>query len=84
MKRSRFKKHIIDVLIGLGLVLIISPIVLYWFIHGNYERYIRIINGPFPFNSLGGGPFQIFVYSGLFIIGIVFIFIGFILRKKFR
>ena len=28
----------------------ISPAILYWFIHGNYERYIWILDAPFPFS----------------------------------
>ncbi len=84
MKKYLFKELIMDVLLGLGFILIISPIALYWLIHGNYDRYIWIISGPSPFSSLGGGPFQIFVYTGLFIIGISLTFIGIALKAKAR
>ena len=67
-------------LIGIGICL--SPIILYWFIHGNYDRYIWIINGPFPFNSFGGGPFQLLMYGGLLITGLVLIAISLIVKRK--
>ncbi|MDD4760670.1 MAG: hypothetical protein PHU66_07665 [Bacteroidaceae bacterium] len=51
----------------------ISPAILYLFIHGNYERYIWIINSPYPFSRFGGGPFQLFIFAGLFIVGIIII-----------
>jgi len=84
MKTYLLKEFIVDLSLGLGVVLVISPVALYWFIHGNYDRYIWIINGPYPFSSLGGGPFQILVYTGLFIIGISLIFIGIVLKTKTR
>lgn len=80
MKEYLLKEFLMDVLLGLGFILVISPVGLYWFIHGNDERYIWIINGPYPFSSLGGGPFQMFVYAGLFMIGLTLIGIG--IKKK--
>lgn len=61
------KSCLSDLLLGLSFLFILSPAILYWFIHGSYERYIWLINGPYPFSHLGGGPFQIFLYAGLFI-----------------
>jgi hypothetical protein len=84
IKKYLLKEFIMDVLLGLGFIFVISPIALYWFIHGSYDRYIWIINGPYPFSSLGGGPFQLFVYTGLFIIGISLTFIGISLKSKAR
>jgi hypothetical protein len=52
----------------LGILFLISPIGLYWFIHGSYERYIWIINQPFPLSHFGGGPFQLFMYVGLILV----------------
>jgi hypothetical protein len=57
--------------LGLSLIFFISPFILYWFIHGSYERYIWIINGPYPFSLFGGGPFQLWM-------GILLIFSGII------
>ncbi len=64
-------KFICDLIRGLGAVLIVSPLALYCFIHGNYERYIWIINGPAPFKYFGSGPFQLWMYLGLFVCGIL-------------
>jgi hypothetical protein len=59
-----------QLLAGLGLVFILSPFVLYWFIHGNHDRYIWLIKGPYPFSSFGSGPFQLFMYAAMFLLGI--------------
>jgi len=80
----KIKIFIMNLFWGLGLVLVISPVVLYWFIHGSYERYIWIINGPYPFSSLGSGSFQILVYAGLFTAGICLVFIALVFKNKTR
>ncbi|WP_048601963.1 hypothetical protein [Rubeoparvulum massiliense] len=82
MRSQSLKSFISDLLLGLGFVFIISPAILYWFIHGNYDRYIWIISGPYPFSHFGGGPFQLFVSAGLLIIGIGLIGISRILKRR--
>lgn len=82
MRKQPLKSFTSDLLLGLGFIFIISPAILYWFIHGNYERYIWIINGPYPFRHFGGGPFQIFIYVGLFIVGIGLVGISLTLKKR--
>lgn len=76
-----FIKLLSSLFLGLSLIFIVSPFLLYWFIHGDYDRYIWIINGPYPFSSFGGGPFQLFMFLGLLLIGIVFLIIGLILNR---
>lgn len=71
-----------NLLLLLGIEICLSPIILYWFIHGNYDRYIWIINGPYPFNGFGGGSFQLLMYSGLLITGILLIAISLIVKRK--
>jgi len=73
-----------DLLLGLGFIFTISPIIVYWLIHDNYERYIWIINGPYPFSRFGGGPFQLFMYTALFVIGVVLVTISMYLKKNIR
>ncbi|WP_229666791.1 hypothetical protein [Paraliobacillus quinghaiensis] len=78
-------KLLSSLFLGLSLVFFISPIFLYWFIHGDYDRYIWIINGPFPFSHFGGGPFQLWMGTGLVFSGLIFVIISFvfsILNKK--
>lgn len=82
MRKQRIKVFISDLLLGLGFIFIISPAILYLFIHGNYERYIWILNGPYPFSHFGGGPFQLFMSVGLFIVGIGLIVISMTLKKR--
>ena len=71
-----------NLLLLIGIEICLSPFILYWFIHGDYDRYIWIINGPFPFNSFGGGPFQLLMYGGLLITGLVLIAISLIIKRK--
>lgn len=80
MKKLKF--ILSDLLLLLGIEIFLSPFILYWFIHGNYERYIWIINGPYPFSHFGGGPFQLFISVVLFIVGIGLIGISRTLKKK--
>jgi len=35
--------------LGFSFIFFVSPIFLYWFIHGDSNRYVWIINGPYPF-----------------------------------
>ena len=84
MKKQLTSVFISDLLLGLGFIFIISPAILYWFIHGNYERYIWILNGPYPFSNFGGGPFQLLASVGLFIFGIILIWISTIFKKKLK
>lgn len=71
-----------NLLLLIGIEICLSPFILYWFIHGNYDRYIWIIDGPFPFNSFGGGPFQLLMYGGLLITGLVLIAVSLIVKRK--
>jgi hypothetical protein len=80
---KRFIMLLSNFLLSIGILTIVSPIFLYWFIHGDYERYIWIINGPFPFSSFGGGPFQMLTYISLFITGLVLIIISLIIKRKY-
>ena len=73
-----------NLLLLIGIEICLSPIILYWLIHGNYDRYIWIINGPFPLNSFGGGPFQLLMYGGLLISGLVLIAVLLIVKRKIR
>lgn len=60
-------------LMDAGLLLVVSPVILYWFIHGDPERYLWIISGPPPFSSFGSGPFQLYMYAGLVFSGLLLI-----------
>ncbi|MGB4439351.1 MAG: hypothetical protein WBJ13_09060 [Sedimentibacter sp.] len=84
MKNGFMRKFLSDLLLSLGFIITISPMILYWFIHGDYERYIWIINGPYPFSNFGGGPSQIFMYMVLFVTGILLISISMILKRNIK
>ena len=74
-----------SLLMGLSLLSFVSPMFFYWWIHGDYERYIWIISGPSPYDSFGGGPFQLyFFFSAPVIIGTACLVISIILRNKLR
>lgn len=72
MKNTPLRYEISGALLFIGLFFLSSPLLLYWFIHGDYDRYIWIINGPHPFSSFGGGPFQLWMFIGLMLIGAAF------------
>lgn len=73
---------ITSTLLGLGIIFLASPLFLYWFVHGDYDRYIWIINGPYPFSHFGGGPFQAAMGLSLLFVGMVLIVATILLRKK--
>lgn len=52
-------------LLGVGVLTALSPFALYWWIHGNDERYRWIISGPSPYDQFGGGPYQGAMYLSL-------------------
>jgi len=80
------KKYIIfdllrSLLIGTGFIFLISPLLLHWWIHGDYERYLWIIHGPAPYSQFGSGPYQLFMYIALLMIGFVLLALSLIFRK---
>jgi hypothetical protein len=36
----------------LGFVFLASPFLLCWWIYGDYERYVWLISGPYPYDNL--------------------------------
>lgn len=76
------KRKLSAIIYGIGWIFILIPIFMYWLIHGNYDRYLWIINGPFPLSHLGSAPFQVIVYGGIFFTGVLLIVTAFILRKR--
>ena len=73
-----------EALMGLGIIILFSPLALYWFIHGDEERYEWIINGPEPFSSFGSGPYQMMMYIVLLMGGIVLMATIYGVRRKLR
>jgi hypothetical protein len=63
-------KFIKSLSLTIGVIFLIFPFFLIWFIHGNRDRYLWIINGPNPFNQLGSGPVQLMLISISVIIGV--------------
>jgi hypothetical protein len=81
LKKSTLYRLFLDLLTGLGVFLFISPAPLYWLIHGSTERYIWLISGPYPFNRLGGGPFQLLLFLALPVGGLLLLLITGRLKK---
>jgi hypothetical protein len=71
---------IASLLFGLGILGITSSFWLWWFIHGDYDRYIWIIHGPSPFSNFGSGPFQGGMYILLLLCGGIFVTISLLLK----
>ncbi|MEX2437433.1 MAG: hypothetical protein WD509_02560 [Candidatus Paceibacterota bacterium] len=77
-------KIIANTFLLFGTLFAVSPLGLYWWIHGDYERYLWIINQPYPLSNFGSGPFQLFLFASLFAVGVGFLTLGFLTRKGFR
>ena len=67
-----------------GAILLVSLCLSWWWIRGSYERCAWTISGPYPYDNLGGGPFQVMVLSGLFAAGFVLTSLALILRSPIR
>lgn len=78
---KRTVDFIIPLLRVLGIEIIISPLLIYWFIHRDYETYMWIIKGPYPFSSFGSGPFMIRMFIMLFLTGVLLICISYCINK---
>ena len=76
------KKFISSLFLGLATLFLLSPLLLLWFIHGNYERYVWIIQGPYPFSNFGSGPFQVGMIVILLVFSAVFFGIYALLRSN--
>ncbi|OIH84174.1 hypothetical protein BLJ79_11925 [Arthrobacter sp. UCD-GKA] len=72
------------ILFGWGILLMVSPVALYLFIHAEARRYAWILAGPEPFSNFGSAPYQLRMYVGLFAVGIVFLAGGLILGSARR
>lgn len=70
------------IILTIGILLLISPFFLNWFIHGSYERYIWLINGPYPFSHLGSGPFQLMLHVILIVLGLLFIIASLVIKRR--
>ena len=68
----------------MGLVFLAKPFILRWRIHGDYERYVWIISGPRPHDKFGGGPFQLVMYSTLFLTGLSYTVVALAVRAALR
>lgn len=55
----------------MGIILFMSPFFLYWFVNGDSDRYQWLISGPYPFSSLGSGPFQLLIYIVIIVVALI-------------
>lgn len=78
---SRTVKIISVFLLVAGIILLALPIIFIWLI-SDYERYVWLINGPYPFSHLGGGPFQLWVMTLLGFLGVISLAISILFRKN--
>lgn len=76
------KRAVLYALQGIGISLVMSPLFLYWWIHGDYQRYLWIISGPSPYDKFGGGPYQLALSFGLFLAGALITFAVVMMQKR--
>lgn len=75
-------KTIQTILLTLAIIVFLIPVILYYWINGNLERYLWIISGPPPYCYFGSGPYQLRMYLIFIGIGLFFLVFSFILRHK--
>lgn len=73
MKKKEIHDFLGSILLGAGIIFMLSPFFLGWWIHGDYERYLWIINGPEPYSNFGGGPYQLIMCLGLEYVGGIYV-----------
>jgi len=66
----------------LGTSLFLSPLLLIW-ITDDYQRYVWVINGPYPFNTLYDGPMMLRLTACLYFLGGILLAISFLLIKGY-
>lgn len=85
--RSDPKRAIVDLvssaILGLGILAMLFPLLLWWWLHGSPERYMWIISGPYPYDRLGGGPTQLWIGAAAGGIGLILFLIGVLIRRKY-
>ena len=70
-------------ILGLGILAMLFPLLLWWWLHGSPERYMWIISGPYPYDRLGGGPTQLWIGAAAGGIGLILFLIGVLIRRKY-
>lgn len=68
-------------LLVLGIIFLSLPLILIWVI-SDYERYVWLINEPYPFSHLGSGPLQLRLMALLGFLGLISLAISILLRKN--
>jgi len=82
------KRTLIDILtsaiLGIGLLLLATPFFLWWFLGGDMERRWWVTHGPYPLSEFGSGPFFIATVALIFFLGLILLFIAWIMRKRIK
>lgn len=71
-------------LFGWGVLLMLSPVAVYLFIHGYATRLAWITSGPDPFGDLGGAVNQLRLYAVLFATGVLLLAAGLVLGHNWH
>lgn len=76
-------KHIIKILVGVGILFIICPILLVVINHNvGYETRMKIMNsGPYFLTQLGSAPFILWMIVSTSLIGSIIIIISLFIKK---
>ena len=82
MVEKKATEIVSSIILDIGILFLLSPVLLYWWIHADYERYLWIINGPGLLSNFGSGPYQLVLYGVLALVGIMFIVVARILRRR--
>lgn len=76
-------KYLIANLFFLTSLFFFSCNFIFWFwLHGNGERYLWIINQPWPFSHLGGSSIQLLILITLTLCSLLFLITGIYIVKQ--
>lgn len=72
-----------SLLLGAGALLPLVPIIFVSWMHRADERYMWVIRGPYPFDSMGSGPFLIGLELKFLLAGAALFLCGYLIRRLY-
>ncbi len=79
------KKYITSILFFItGAFFFACNFIFYYWLHGDFERYLWIINQPWPLSDLAGSSIQLLIHLTLTLISLIFILLSIYFAKKIK
>lgn len=79
------KEYLVSILSFLtGACFFACNFIFYYWLHGDFARYLWIINQPWPLSDLGGSSIQLLIHLTLTLISLIFILLSIYFAKKIK